>query len=148
MTNILRAACLAGTIFSLSIVPSEAQSQSQEVKKEPVQATSPNSGSEMFHSYCAPCHGANGKGNGPAAGSLKNPPANVTQPFSRRRPLVPPDSPRDTADRLSKTRPTSIRKQLQLSAPKKRLSSYRCETDNRSATPAPEDPMRLLRDSE
>jgi len=79
MTNILRAACLAGTIFSLSIVPSEAQSQSQEVKKEPVQATSPNSGSEMFHSYCAPCHGANGKGNGPAAGSLKNPPANLTQ---------------------------------------------------------------------
>ena len=73
MTNILRAACLAGTIFSLSIVPSEAQSQSQEVKKEPVQATSPNSGSEMFHSYCAPCHRANGKGNGPAAASLKTP---------------------------------------------------------------------------
>ena len=48
MTNILRAACLAGTIFSLSIVPGEAQSQSKEVKKEPVQATSPNSGSEMF----------------------------------------------------------------------------------------------------
>src|SRR5215472_3985668 len=47
MTNILRAACLAGTIFSLSIVPGEAQSQSKEVKKEPVQATSPNSGSEM-----------------------------------------------------------------------------------------------------
>jgi hypothetical protein len=36
MTNILRAACLPGTIFSLSIVPGEAQSQSKEVKKEPV----------------------------------------------------------------------------------------------------------------
>ena len=33
----------------------------------------------MFHCYCAPCHGANDKGNGPAAGSLKNPPANLTQ---------------------------------------------------------------------
>ena len=30
MTNILGAACLAGTIFSLSIVPGEAQSQSKE----------------------------------------------------------------------------------------------------------------------
>ena len=78
-TNILRACLAAISFFFLPIVPAQAQSQSKEVKKEPVQTTSPNSGSEMFHSYCAPCHGADGKGNGPAAASLRNPPANLTQ---------------------------------------------------------------------
>jgi len=78
-TNIPRSACLTMALVILSIVPAKAQSQSKEVKKEPIQTTSPNSGSEMFHSYCAPCHGADGKGNGPAATSLKNPPANLTQ---------------------------------------------------------------------
>jgi mono/diheme cytochrome c family protein len=78
-TNIFRTTYLVAAIFFFSIVPPKAQSQSKEVKKEPVQTTSPNSGSEMFHSYCAPCHGADGKGDGPAATSLKNPPANLTQ---------------------------------------------------------------------
>ena len=40
--------------------------------------TSATSGSEMFNSYCAPCHGKD-QGNGPAATALKNPPANLTQ---------------------------------------------------------------------
>ena len=78
-TNILRSACLVATLYASWAVPANAQSQSKEVKKEPIQATSPNSGSEMFHSYCAPCHGVDGKGNGPAASSLKNAPANLTQ---------------------------------------------------------------------
>jgi len=55
------------------------QSQTKEVKKEPIGMTSAASGSEMFNSYCAPCHGKDAKGNGPAATSLKNPPANLTQ---------------------------------------------------------------------
>jgi mono/diheme cytochrome c family protein len=33
----------------------------------------------MFNSYCAPCHGKGGKGDGPAATALKVPPANLTQ---------------------------------------------------------------------
>jgi mono/diheme cytochrome c family protein len=28
-------------------------------------------GSDLFRAYCAPCHGADGKGNGPAASALK-----------------------------------------------------------------------------
>jgi mono/diheme cytochrome c family protein len=32
----------------------------------------------MFKSYCATCHGAAGKGNGPAAAALKKPPADLT----------------------------------------------------------------------
>lgn len=78
-TNILRGVCLVAIFFVSGTVAVNAQSQSKEVKKEPVQATSPSSGGEMFHSYCAPCHGADGIGNGPAASSLKKQPANLTQ---------------------------------------------------------------------
>ena len=41
-------------------------------------ATSPASGREMFVTYCASCHGRQGRGDGPAAAALKKPPANLT----------------------------------------------------------------------
>jgi len=36
------------------------------------------SGREMFKQYCAACHGAEAKGDGPAAYALKIPPANLS----------------------------------------------------------------------
>src|SRR5271165_4430704 len=48
------------------------------VKHVPITRTSPNSGKEMFNSYCAVCHGADAKGNGPAAAAMKTPPADLT----------------------------------------------------------------------
>jgi mono/diheme cytochrome c family protein len=36
-------------------------------------------GSDLFRQYCAACHGSDGKGNGPLAGSLKKPPADLTR---------------------------------------------------------------------
>jgi mono/diheme cytochrome c family protein len=33
----------------------------------------------MFVNYCAPCHGKDAKGNGPAAAALKQAPANLTE---------------------------------------------------------------------
>ena len=44
----------------------------------PVDKTSPTDGRQMFNSYCAPCHGADGRGNGPAARALKTPPIDLT----------------------------------------------------------------------
>jgi mono/diheme cytochrome c family protein len=41
--------------------------------------TSPASGEEMYTTYCAACHGLDGKGGGPAAAALKTQPANLTQ---------------------------------------------------------------------
>lgn len=35
-------------------------------------------GPDLFRAHCAPCHGAGGKGNGPAAASLKTKPADLT----------------------------------------------------------------------
>ena len=40
--------------------------------------TSPTSGKQMYSSYCAPCHGADGKGQGPVASALKIPPTDLS----------------------------------------------------------------------
>src|SRR5579863_2583538 len=43
-----------------------------------VDRTSPSDGKQMYTSYCAPCHGIDGKGNGPAAQALKAQPVDLT----------------------------------------------------------------------
>jgi len=48
------------------------------IKKVPTNPTSPISGQQMFHEYCAVCHGATAKGDGPAASALKKTPADLT----------------------------------------------------------------------
>ncbi len=50
----------------------------QTVVKKPIQHTSSASGEEMYLSYCAACHGNRGKGDGPAAAALKQPPTDLT----------------------------------------------------------------------
>lgn len=75
----LQLSLLGAATLGLVAAVSCSNTQAQEVKKEPIGMTSPASGSEMFNSYCAPCHGKDAKGNGPAATALKNPPANLTQ---------------------------------------------------------------------
>lgn len=42
------------------------------------QKISPADGKGMYSSYCAPCHGVNGKGNTPIASSLKRTPPDLT----------------------------------------------------------------------
>ncbi len=53
-------------------------SQQTKIKKVPAPQTSPASGKEMYTAYCASCHGPHAKGDGPAAGALKVPPADLT----------------------------------------------------------------------
>jgi mono/diheme cytochrome c family protein len=63
------------------IVIAQDQTQDQTkttIKHVTVKQTSPASGKEMFTSYCAVCHGTDGKGGGPAAAALKTPPADLT----------------------------------------------------------------------
>ena len=40
--------------------------------------TTPIDGKQMFLSYCAPCHGADGRGHGPVAIALKRQPIDLT----------------------------------------------------------------------
>jgi mono/diheme cytochrome c family protein len=49
-----------------------------ELKHVTAPRTSASSGHEMFVSYCATCHGMDGKGAGPAASALKVPPADLS----------------------------------------------------------------------
>ena len=49
------------------------------VKETTIKQTSAASGKEMFTQYCAPCHGADAKGNGPAASAMKAAPTDLTQ---------------------------------------------------------------------
>jgi len=74
---------LRGSICLFAVVAvcgltSAAQEAKTTVKREPAQMTSPSSGKEMFVSYCAPCHGKNAKGDGPASTALKQLPADLT----------------------------------------------------------------------
>ncbi len=49
------------------------------IQKVSPKAVSPADGKAMFMEYCASCHGADGKGNGPAAAALKKAPADLTR---------------------------------------------------------------------
>lgn len=76
---------IGGIVVALSLLLAlaTAQDQSQDqsgkvIKHVPVKVTSAASGKEMYESYCAVCHGTDGKGNGPAASALKTPPTDLT----------------------------------------------------------------------
>lgn len=56
----------------------QAPAQGPTVKHVPISNTPPNSGKAMFESYCAVCHGKDGKGSGPAASAMKTPPTDLT----------------------------------------------------------------------
>jgi mono/diheme cytochrome c family protein len=46
-------------------------------------------GADNFKSYCAPCHGSDGRGNGPVAPALTTPPADLTKLASRNNGVFP-----------------------------------------------------------
>jgi mono/diheme cytochrome c family protein len=56
----------------------QSQDPAKKINKVPVEYTNPASGAEMFKSYCAACHGPDGKGGGPAATALTKAPADLT----------------------------------------------------------------------
>lgn len=69
---------VAAVLLCIAVVPSSVAAQKAEVKHGPTPQTSAASGKQMFEAYCASCHGAGGKGDGPAAGALKSLPADLT----------------------------------------------------------------------
>jgi len=68
-------------IVCTCIVGAQEKTQAQPekvIQHVPVKAISPASGKDMYMSYCAVCHGTDGKGGGPAASALKVPPTDLT----------------------------------------------------------------------
>ncbi len=64
--------------LSAALTLGMANAQSSPSAPTTLQQTSAANGKQMFVSYCASCHGVNGKGDGPVASSLKMPPADLT----------------------------------------------------------------------
>ena len=66
-------------LFALATAVLCAQNESRPVmRKTPAGRTSVSSGKEMYQAYCAACHGADGKGDGPASAALKSGPTDLT----------------------------------------------------------------------
>lgn len=73
---------LSAVIVALAMIAMAQQaapSQEKEIKHVPVKPTNASSGKEMYNSYCAVCHGVDGKGAGPAASALKVVPTDLTE---------------------------------------------------------------------
>ena len=69
-------ACVVGVVAAQDKAPEQTGTV---IKHGTIQNTSAASGKEMYTSYCAVCHGADGKGAGPAASALKIAPADLTK---------------------------------------------------------------------
>jgi mono/diheme cytochrome c family protein len=66
-------------LLTLAIAQQAAPAQNAPaVKHVPITNAPPNSGKEMFNSYCAVCHGKDAKGTGPAATAMKTNPVDLT----------------------------------------------------------------------
>jgi len=65
-------------VIALAMMAWAQESTKTEIKHVPIKPTSAASGQEMYKSYCAVCHGIDGKGKGPAAEALKVPPTDLT----------------------------------------------------------------------
>jgi len=86
MSSCYRGLLLAFLLFfSLSLIaqntpaPSTAAPQtSPQIRHMPAPYSNPTSGKEMYKAYCASCHGAEGRGDGPAAPALKTQPTDLT----------------------------------------------------------------------
>lgn len=74
MPNRIHVAFVAGLLATAAFGIAQTNTQ---IKEVPMQQTSPASGKQMYTTYCAVCHGVDGRGNGPAASALKVPPTNL-----------------------------------------------------------------------
>lgn len=71
--NLFLAALAAAVVVGIGYAD-----QSTKTIVVPAGKTSADSGKQMYMSYCATCHGVDGKGNGPVAPALKKQPTDLT----------------------------------------------------------------------
>ncbi len=79
----MRVSALTCAVALFILLSAIAASQNVSIKRVPARYTSAASGQEMYVSYCAACHGRDGRGQGPAAPALKSAPSDLTA-LSRR----------------------------------------------------------------
>jgi mono/diheme cytochrome c family protein len=67
----------------------QAMGQQTRAQRTPDKPSSTEKGKQIFLEYCIACHGISAKGNGPAASSLKIPPADLTALAARNKGQFP-----------------------------------------------------------
>jgi mono/diheme cytochrome c family protein len=60
------------------LIPFAAWAADEKAPARKIDITYSLSGPEMYKTFCAPCHGEDGKGNGPVAAGLKTAPTDLT----------------------------------------------------------------------
>lgn len=73
LKRLLLTATVAGIVVGLGIAQ-----QPSRIVNIPVPRTPADSGKAMYTNFCAPCHGVDGRGDGPVAGSLNQAPTDLT----------------------------------------------------------------------
>jgi len=73
----LKSLIVASTVAAIAVSLSFADQTPSKVVI-PANKTAATSGQQMYASYCAPCHGTDGRGRGPAAAALKSQPTDLT----------------------------------------------------------------------
>ena len=78
--NLILAICatVLAAVPMFAAIPQAQEKPAPTIKREPAKRLNSLAGEDVFREYCAVCHGASGKGDGPAARALKVPPANLT----------------------------------------------------------------------
>ena len=88
----LAVAFVSWSVFSRA---PEAQSFNQQEQRASEHLTLPLKGADLFHEYCAACHGMDGRGHGPAAAALKPRAPDLTTVARRNRGVFPREQIRD-----------------------------------------------------
>lgn len=79
--RVMKFISLVVVLLTISVFAAAQQSPAEtstSIRHVPIANTAPNSGTQMYDSYCAVCHGKDGKGSGPAASAMKTPPIDLT----------------------------------------------------------------------
>jgi mono/diheme cytochrome c family protein len=85
MTRLLRLLAVIGaSVAMLALQQTRAAGQSATLRQL-------MDGEQLYRSYCAACHGEDGRGRGPAAPALKTPPADLTSIAMRNGGTFPSD---------------------------------------------------------
>jgi mono/diheme cytochrome c family protein len=80
---------LAAVAFGAAALTNATPGQ-QSTQDKPLSLLSPSLyGVDNFHSYCSPCHGRDGKGDGPVAAALRRRPSDLTTMAKRHHGVFP-----------------------------------------------------------